>query len=90
MHRLIAHVPWGKAFCKIALSILDLSEDREIGTGCAEASLEAILMKAYIPGIGNQDALFLRDKALPGRTFLMKREGSRKENFINTVYRSFR
>ena len=88
MHRLIAHIPRGKAFCKIALSILDLSENGEVGAGCTEASLKAVLVKAYIPSIGNQDALLLRDNAVPGRTFLMKRERSRKEDFINTIYRS--
>ena len=88
MYRLIAHVPRGKAFCKIALSLLDLSENGEVGAGCTEASLEAILMKAYIPGVGNQDALLLRNNTVPRRAFLLKRERSRKEDFINTIYRS--
>ena len=88
MYRLIAHVPRAKAFRKIALTIFDLPKNGKVGAGCAEASLEAILMKTYIPGVGNQDALLLRDNAVPGRTFLMKRERSRKEDFINTIYRS--
>ena len=89
MHRLIAHVPRGKAFRKIALIILNLSENGEVGAGCTEASLKAVLMKTYIPGIGNQDALLLRDNAVPGRTFFLKSKRARKEDFINTIYRSF-
>ena len=86
MDTIVSHIPRGKTFREIPLSILYLHKNGQIGARRTEASPKTVLPEGHVPGIWNQKPLFLRQHRKPFCAFLFERKRTRKIDIFN-LYR---